>query len=161
LLVRPPTLSELRELRTIAKLQFRGIPDAFIPEDIRLVLSPSTHKIRYLILDGKHYLSVRASDYRFVLHIPAGLTLHKLLPQPFCRVYVSHKYAGFIADGGNVFTKHVVWADPDIRPGDEVVVIDYDTGEVIGVGKASKPGWEMIYYGWGEGVRIREGINEV
>jgi len=60
-----------------------------------------------------------------------------------------------------VFTKHVVWADPDIRPGDEVVVVDYETGEVIGVGKASKPGWEMIYYGWGEGVRIREGINEV
>jgi len=158
---RPPTPSELEELRAIAKIQFRGIDDSFIPDDVLLVISPSTHKIRYLILNGKHYLSIRASDYRFILHIPAGLALHKLLPQPLCRVYIDHKYASFIADGGNVFTKHIVFADPDIRPGDEVVVVDHETGEVVGVGKASKPGWEMIYYGWGEGVRIREGINEV
>ena len=150
---------ELEELRWIANLQFDGYGVELIPDDIILVISPSTGKIRYLLHDNKLYLSLRAGDHRFLLHIPSGKVLNKVAKHPRFRVYVNNNYAEFIKSGGNVFSKHVVMADPEIRPGDEVVVVD-ENGELIGVGRAIRPGWEMIYYNWGEAVRIREGVLE-
>ncbi len=153
-----PTPEELDELRWIADLQFRGFGRDLIPPNIVIVISPSTGKIRYLELDGRIYLSVRASDYRFILHISAGRKLNQIIPHPLLRVYVDDKYSEYIADGGNVFCKHVVLADPYIRPGDEVLAVEYPTSKLLGVGRAVKPGWEITYYKWGEAIRIREGV---
>ncbi len=157
---RPPTPNELEELRWIADLQFRGYGREVIPANIILVISPSTGKIRYLELNGKIYLSIRASDYRYILHVEAGKILNKVLPHPLLRVYVDEKYSRFIEEGGNVFCKHVVMADPDIKPGDEVLAVEYGSNRLLGVGRAVKPGWEVTYYKWGEAIRIREGIGE-
>lgn len=157
---RRPTVEELEELRAIADLEFRGVGEQLIPDDIVLVISPSTMKIRYLLLDNKIYLSIRAGDYRFILHVSAGKVLNKILPHPHLRIYVNSRYSEFIASGGNVFCKHVVMADPNIKPGDEVLVVDSDSYELLGVGRAIKPGWEITYYSWGEAVRLREGVSE-
>lgn len=157
---RTPSPQELSELRRIADIQFRGVGNELIPSDILLVLSPATGKIRYLEWKNKLYLSIRASDYRFLLHVPSGLVLNTILPHPHLRVYVDPKYSRFIAEGGNVFCKHVAYADPEIRPGDEVLVVDASSHELLGVGRAVKPGWEITYYRWGEAIRIREGVLE-
>ncbi|ADI32640.1 PUA domain-containing protein [Staphylothermus hellenicus] len=157
---RRPSVEELEELRTIADLEFRGVGRQLIPDDIVLVISPSTMKIRYLLFNNEIYLSLRAGDYRFILHVPAGRVLNKILPHPHLRIYVNSRYSGFIASGGNVFCKHVVMADPNIKPGDEVLVVDSDSYKLLGVGRAIKPGWEITYYRWGEAVRIREGVLE-
>ncbi len=160
LIKRKPTSDELEGLRRIADLQFRGYGEEAIPDNILLVISPSTQKIRYILYEGKIYLSLRAGDHRFILHVPAGYRLNNILPHPLLRVYVDSKYGRFITSGGNVFCKHVVLADPDIRPGDEVLVVDADTHQLLGVGRAIKPGWEITYYSWGEAVRIKEGVLE-
>jgi uncharacterized protein with predicted RNA binding PUA domain len=160
LIKRRPTSEELKSLRRIADLQFGGYGDEIIPDNILLVISPSTQKIRYLLYDGKIYLSLRAGDHRFILHVPAGYRLNHILPHPMLRVYVDSRYSEFVASGGNVFCKHVVLADPNIRPGDEVLVIDSDTYRLLGVGRAIKPGWEITYYSWGEAVRVKEGVLE-
>ncbi len=161
MIIRPPTCEEYRELVAIADLQFHGFGGEIIPKEILVVVSPSTQKIRYLIYNGKHFLALRAGDHRFILHIEGGRRINKVLPHPYLRVYVNSNYSQFIAKGGNVFCKHVVMADPDIRPGDEVLVVDIDTLELVGVGRAIKPGWEITYYSWGEAVRVREGVSEV
>jgi len=152
------TESEIEELRYIAGLQF-GVGEEFIPDDAEGEFSRTTLKLRRIIVDSKPYLAVRASDYRFNLYITSGLVLNKILPHPKMRVYVLSKYADFIAKGGNVFCKHVLMADPDIRPEDEVLVVD-EKGELLAVGRAIKPGWEMVFYKWGEAVRIRRGVSE-
>ena len=54
---------------------------------------------------------------------------------------------------GNLFAVGVEEADPNIRKGDEAVVIR--DGEVVGVGMASMSGSEMIELSRGEAVRIR------
>jgi len=149
-------MEELEELRSIADLQFYGVGEKLIPEDIVVVLSPSTYRIRYILLNNEIYLTLRASDHRFLLHIRAATRLNKILPHPLMRVYVNPKYSIYISEGGNVFAKHVVIADPEIRPGDEVLVLDYNTKELLGVGKAVKPGWCIPYHSWGEAVRLRE-----
>ena len=41
-----------------------------------------------------------------------------------CRVVASDDAAPFVAKGGNVFAKHVLSVDPEIRAGEEVLVVD-------------------------------------
>lgn len=147
-------------MRGIASIQFRGFGREIIPEDVELLISPSTRKIRRLVVKDELYLSLRASDYRFVLHMPAARVINSVLPHPFIRVYVNNYYSAFVRERGNLFAKHVVAADPSIRPGDEVVIVDADSYDVIGVGRAVKPGWAMPLHGWGEAVRVRERSGE-
>ncbi len=152
-----PSSEELSMLRTIASIQFRGIPHDFIPDDILLHKSPSTMRIRMIFWKNKPFLSLRASDYYLIPHILAGYRLNEYLPIPLLRVVVSNKYSRFIARGGNVFCPHIVFADPSIRPREEIVVVDEDY-RVLAVGRALLPGWAMTYFNRGEAVRVRESI---
>ena len=157
---RKPTREELEELRWIADLQFNGFGHELIPDDVEIVLSPSTYKIRYLLLNDTLYLSLRAGDHRFLLHLLAGERLNEIVPHPRFRVYVNPRYSRFVVKGGNVFTKHVVLSDPEIRPGDEVLIVEYGSSKYIGVGKAVKPGWAIPFHGWGEAVKVRETVGD-
>jgi len=148
----------LVELRSIADLQFRGVGSKLIPDNVLLAISPTTLKIRHLLLNDRIYLSLRAGDHRYILHMDAGYRLNTVLKPPLLRVYVNHKYSEYVAEGGNVFAKHVVSSDPSIKPGDEVLVIDFDTQELIAVGKAVKPGSTIPYHNWGEAVKVRESV---
>jgi len=154
LITRKPLKEELDEARRIAEYQFNVRGEDFIPDDSVFILSPRTYKLRMILVNGEKYLSLRAQDYRFILHLEAGRRLNKLLPHPYHRVYVKPEYSVFIREGGNLFSKHVLMADPGIRPEDEVLVMDGD--EVIAVGRAMLPGWEIVYYKRGEAIRIRE-----
>lgn len=51
------------------------------------------------------------------------------------RVVVSDHAVPFVARGGRVFSKLVLRADPDVNPGDEVLVLDRNE-RVITVAKA-------------------------
>ena len=155
-----PTPSELLELRSIASLQFRGVGTSFIPDNILVQRSPSTYRIRIVFLDKKPLVSLRAADYRLLLRIYGGIRLNKILSFPLLRVVVSNKYSSFIAEGGNVFAAHIVFADPEIRPYDEVIVVNEDS-EVLAVGRALLPGYIMTFFSRGEAVRVREGIKEL
>lgn len=157
---RRPTLNELKQLREIANLQFRGVGDAIIPDNISVLVSPTTLKIRALTIDDEIYMTLRAGDHRFVLHKAAAVKLNKVLQHPCLRVYVNENYCEFVIKGGNVFSKHVVLSDPTIRPGDEVLVHSYPTLELIATGRAIKPGWAMNLYSWGEAVRVKERIRK-
>lgn len=151
------TADELKELRAIAEYQFGIRGDMLLPEDVIAVVSPGTNRIRVLEKGGEKYLSVRAGDYRFNLHILSARVLHAHLPPPYLRVYVKNEYAPFVMRGGNVFAKHVMMADPHIRPGDEVLVVD-ENDTLIAVGRAVLAGHEIVYYKRGEAVRVREGV---
>ncbi|MCY0867970.1 MAG: pseudouridine synthase [Desulfurococcus sp.] len=156
--IRRPEPRELSELRWIARLQF-GVRGEFIPDSVELAVSPSTMKVRHVMLGGVKYLTLRAGDYRFNLHVASGRVLNKMLPYPKLRVYVKRDYAEFIAAGGNLFSRHVLAADPGIRPGDEVLVVSL-SGDLLAVGRAVLAGHEMVYYKRGEAVRVREGVME-
>ena len=155
-----PTPEELEELRNIASFQFRGVGKEFITKDVYVVRSPKTYRIRAIILDNRILATVRASDYRLLLRIYGGLRLNKILDKPFMRVMVSNKYAKFIIDGGNVFAPHILFMDPEIRPHEEVLVVDEDWN-LIAVGKAILPGWIATLFNRGEVVRVRESIGRV
>lgn len=157
--IRKPTPSELAELREIAEIQFNAPGELLIPDQIYVSVSLNTNRVRLVIMNKTRYLAVRARDYRFNLYLPAGKVLNSILPHPRLRIYVKEEYAEFIARGGTLFAKHVLMADPDVRPGDEVLVVD-PTGTLLAVGRSRLSGWEMVYYNRGEAVKIREGAYE-
>jgi uncharacterized protein with predicted RNA binding PUA domain len=57
-----------------------------------------------------------------------------------------------------VFSVAVLGADPNIRPGDEVVVISPDD-EVLGVGRSEMSGIEMCEFEKGRAVSVRHKVD--
>jgi len=74
-------------------------------------------------------------------------------------VKVSKNAAPFIAEGKSVFAKHVIAADPEIRPQEEIIAINEDN-KVLAVGKAVLTGREMKAFKRGVAVRVRKGAAE-
>jgi uncharacterized protein with predicted RNA binding PUA domain len=70
---------------------------------------------------------------------------------------VSNDVASFVAEGKSVFAKHVVAADSEIRPEEEVTVLDED-GRLLAVGRAVLTGREMLAFKRGVAVKVRRGI---
>ncbi|HWQ19258.1 MAG TPA: PUA domain-containing protein [Methanotrichaceae archaeon] len=132
----------LNRARIIADFQFGlGAGAALVPDDATFKLS-STGRLRYLYSGSERIATLRASDNLLTLSMLGAQRLHSFFPSPSLRVVVSKDVAPFIAKGGNVFAKHVLKADPQIRAGEEVLVVD-DQDRLIATGKAALSPEEM------------------
>lgn len=144
------------QVQVIADFQFgRGAGAALFPEDCEFILS-RTGRIRQVTLGGKRLVTVRAMDGNLTLGIDGALRLLAALPPPAYRVVVLDEVAEFICQGKNTFAKHVVAADPDIRAGDEVMVVTNDD-ELLATGSAVLSGREMLLFNYGVAVKVRQG----
>ena len=74
-------------------------------------------------------------------------------------VKVREDVSDFIAKGRTVFAKHVIDCDGEIRPGEEVAVINKEYA-VLAVGRAVLAGSEMKAFKHSIAVRVRRGISE-
>jgi uncharacterized protein with predicted RNA binding PUA domain len=82
-----------------------------------------------------------------------------VLPPPKLRVTVQEEVERFIAEGGDLFAKHVASADSELRAGEEAIVVS-SSGSVLAVGKALLAGEEMLGFKRGIAVKVRKGVNE-
>ena len=75
--------------------------------------------------------------------------LHALFESPHLRVVASEDAAPFVAKGGNVFAKHVLSVDEEIRAGEEVLVVD-SQDRLLATGTAVLAPEEMLQIkrGW-------------
>lgn len=155
----PPKLHELRRIRVIADYQFgRGAWKAF-PDSILITRSPRTHKIRYIYKDEKLLATLRAKDGYLALTVHGGQALQKLFKPPRLRVRVMPEVEEFIRKGGNVFAKHVVRVDPELRPEEEVLVVGR-RDNLLAVGRSFFNAAEMMSFTVGMAVKVRHGIEE-
>lgn len=83
--------------------------------------------------------------------------LHAVLRPPRLRVTVSEEVAPLVATGRTVFAKHVVVADPEIRPAEEILVVD-PHDKLLASGKALLNGREMVAFKTGVAVVVRRGF---
>jgi uncharacterized protein with predicted RNA binding PUA domain len=82
--------------------------------------------------------------------------LKAVIPAPGYRVVIREDVAEFVAQGKNAFAKHVLAADPDIRTGDDVLVVaEHD--RLIACGSALVSGSEMLAFNYGVAVKVRQG----
>jgi 7-cyano-7-deazaguanine tRNA-ribosyltransferase len=149
---------DLRKIRAIADYQFgKGAGNALFKGKIEIIKSKKTGKIRNVICNGKHVVSMRASDGFFTLKKEGGKILHNYFAQPKMRVYVATEAIPFIKDGKNVFTKFVLDACKELRPYDEALIVS-EKDELIAVGQCMLNREEMIDFERGIAVITREAI---
>lgn len=155
-----PNRNVVEMLRAVLAYQLGKEACALLEEgEIKVRLSPATGRIREIYIGGELIGTIRASDGFFVPTLKGATKLLKVLPPLKRKVVVERGAAPFIAQGRTVFCKHVVNADPEIKPGDEVLVVDTE-GTLVGVGKAIVSGIEMVSKKAGRAVKVRKGVSE-
>lgn len=153
----PETNSHLKRVRIIADYQFgRGAGDAIFPDNVDFQMS-TTGRVRQILFEGKRIATVRAQDGILTLSIAGAMKLHGFLKFPQNRVVVNSDAAPFVAKGKNAFARHVVDADPEIRAGEEVLVVD-ENDDLLATGKAVLCALEMTAFKKGMAVEVRNGI---
>ncbi|WP_292319447.1 PUA domain-containing protein [Caldisphaera sp.] len=145
-----PSESQLETIKAILSYQFDSrVADAFIKKPLKI--SMRLGKIRYVYLEEKRIMTLRPTDFGFTLDIESGKIVLENSEYPKYRVVVKEG-VNYL---GDVMGIDVIDADPSIKPGDEVVIIN-NKGEIVGIGKARVPGFMMKSIGKGEAVRIRK-----
>jgi 7-cyano-7-deazaguanine tRNA-ribosyltransferase len=144
--------------RATADMQFgKGAADVLLNGNVELVTSKKTGKLRNVMVDGEHILSMRAHDGMYTLKLAGARRLHGVWEVPRMRVVVNEDAAPFAREGKSQFAQFILDADDDIRPGDEVLVTDA-ADVLLGVGRALLNRREMLSFQKGMAVKMREGI---
>lgn len=150
----------LRVLRGVANYQFGPrIGRILFPGNLTITKSPRTGRIRHTYANNELVATVRPTDGYLALTLAGAKRIMKKIPRPRFRVVVMNAVAKFISEGRNVFAKHVIEADFEIRPAAEVIVVD-EKDRILAVGKAVLNGEEMIVFERGVAVKVRRGIKE-
>ncbi len=152
--------ADLIRAKAVARYQF-GLEaaDALFREPIQLVTSRKTGKIRNVISDGEHVLSMRAGDGLYTLRMEGARRIVGSVPAPHMRVAVSDDAVPFVSEGKNVFAQFVLSCDPEIRPMEEVIVTDRDD-RPIATGRAFLVESEMRAMRKGMAVKVRSGSDD-
>lgn len=149
--------SALRRVRSIADYQFgKGLGVRLFPENVKILYSKTTGRIRYVNLNGERLATLRPTDGLLSLSIIAAKRIVEDARFAQCLVTVRDDVSKFVADGSDVFAAHVVKADNAIHAKDEVVVVD-EAGKVLAVGRALLSSSEMKAFKTGIAVKVRHG----
>ncbi|MEM2129238.1 MAG: PUA domain-containing protein [Candidatus Bathyarchaeia archaeon] len=144
-------------IRKIADYQFgKGAGDILFPKEVSIVLSKRTKKVRYIYLGDNLIATLKPTVSLFSLTIAGAQRLVDHMNPLRQWVKVKDEVAKFVQKGGDVFAKHVSDVDSEIRPLEEVIVID-EKFKVIAVGKAMLSGDEMKVFKKGVAVKVRKG----
>ncbi len=148
--------SDLDALRTVAAYQFgSGAGEALFAGEI-VIQRTGSGRPQQILADGDRVVSY-GTDGRFTLGAAGGERLQRELDSPAHRVVVGDDSEPFVRDGKNVFAKFVRAVDPQIRPGDEVLV-EHHRGALLAVGRAELSADAMIDFDTGMAVKVRDGI---
>ena len=148
----------LRKIRSIADYQLRrGAGEALFPKGVTVDLSPTTKRIRFISLNGELLATLKPTNSLFALTLAGASRLLKKFKPVTLRVIINKDVEEVIRHGNNVFSKHVISADKEIRPLDEVLVVNSgDT--LLAVGRAILTGEEMLAFKRGIAVKTRRGV---
>jgi predicted RNA-binding protein (TIGR00451 family) len=147
----------LQKIRAIADYQFgEKAGESLFPQEVSVIISKRTKRIRHVYLDDKLLATLRPTVGLFSLTIEGAQRLVENMKPPRSWVQVQDDVASFIKKGGDVFAKHVIDNDNEIRPMEEIIILDRKQ-RVIAVGKAVLSGDEMKAFKKGVAVKVRRG----
>jgi predicted RNA-binding protein (TIGR00451 family) len=153
-------MDALQKIRSVADYQFgRDAGMKLFPDAVRIVYSRNTGKIRHIHLKEELLATLRPTTGLLILTVAGAKRLVREVNPLRCWVKVDDDAEAFVKKGRSAFAKHVIDADPEIRPNEEVVVINR-TDNVLAVGRAMLSGEEMTQFSRGIAVRVRRGVAE-
>ncbi len=151
---------ELLRIRKLADFQFgRGTGETLFPENVEITISRKTKKIRYIYQNHTLLATLRPTNGFFSLSLAGARNLVKALGPKAPILEISEEASNFIRRGGDVFAKHVISVNEEIRSGEEIIVLS-PLSEIVGVGRALLSGCEMKSFRRGIAVKIRKGTIE-
>ena len=152
-----PTLVQLRKLIGIANYQFgRGAGHALFNKNVKVSCSRRTGRIRHIFRNNELIATLRPKDGYFALTMAGAKLILSGMKETSNLVVVQDDVSEFIRAGGDVFAKHIVYADPRLRPAEEVIVVD-EKKHPLAVGRAVLSGNDMQYFKLGVAVKVRRG----
>jgi uncharacterized protein with predicted RNA binding PUA domain len=155
-------LLSLRKLKAICDYQFGpDITDILFEnaEIIKFERSKNTNKIRYVFYDNDLLLSLRPTNGLFTLSPLAAKKIVESTSPPKLRAIILNEVSDFIRNGRNVFCKHVVDIDENLRPMDEVIVVN-ENDELLAIGRLKIPTPYVKAFKEGIAINTRKGINK-
>jgi predicted RNA-binding protein (TIGR00451 family) len=153
-------MDALGKIRSVADYQFgRDAGKKLFPDEVNIVYSKNTGKIRHIHLKKELLATLRPTTGLFVLTLAGAKRLTRELKPIRCWVKIMDEAEPFVAKGRSAFAKHVIDADMEIRPQDEVIVMNMKN-DVLAVGRALLSGKEMKEFCRGVAVRVRRGVAE-
>jgi len=152
----------LRKVKAICDYQFDPeITDILFDnqEEIRLERSKNTNKIRYIYIKDNLLLTLRPNNGFFTLSFFSAKKIISNTTPPKLRAVVSTEISDFIKNGRNVFCKHVIDIDENLRPMDEVIIVDQND-ELLAIGRLKIPIAYVKTFKNGVAINVRKGINK-
>ena len=147
----------MKRIRSTADYQFgKGVGIKLFPENVEILYSQTTGRIRYVNLNGERLATLRPTDGLLSLSITAAKCIVENADFAQCFVTVRNDVSKFVADGSDVFAAHIVKADDVIHAKDEVIVVD-EAGKILAVGRAMLSSSEMKAFKTGIAVKVRHG----
>ncbi|MDW7732033.1 MAG: PUA domain-containing protein [Methanolobus sp.] len=143
----------------MADFQFgKGCGNFLFPESVSFRLS-KTKRVRQVFNENEHLATVRAKDGMLTLGMEGARLIHDHLPAPARRVVVSEDAVPFVAKGKTTFAKHVMSLDPELRAGDEVVIVS-ESDELLATGQLLFSPRELFSLDRGAAVDVRRGKDQ-
>ena len=161
---KPATYIELIQLRGTANYLFScDIGEFIFPSGIDIVYSKS-NKPKHIFLGDELIATIRPHDgYVILSEFGFALLLKKLKSEKIScikKILVRDDIVPHLKKYKTLFAKHIVDVSPNIRPQEEVIIIN-SKGEVLAVGRALLNGEEMVAFKRGVAVKVRVGKNKV
>ncbi|MHA2283269.1 MAG: PUA domain-containing protein [Promethearchaeota archaeon] len=150
----------LRQAKAISDYQFgKDITNLLFKDidNIRIERSSTTQKIRYIFLKNDLILTLRPTNGFFTLSIHSARIIITNFGAPKLRIIVLNEISEFIKKGRNVFCKHVIDIDENLRPLDEVIVVNQDD-ELLAIGRLKLPSMYVKSFSSGIAVNVRKGV---
>lgn len=150
----------LLKIRTIVDYHFYpGAGEALFPTTATIKYSSRTGRAKEIYYRGNLLATLQPIYGIYIPTLEGFRRLCRRFKYPRFRVTIKNDVANIIKQGKNVFAKHVVKADTNIRIEDEVAVTD-EKGDLLAVGKAVLSGKAMTSFRRGIAVRVRHGVAE-
>jgi 7-cyano-7-deazaguanine tRNA-ribosyltransferase len=146
----PKTKNSIEKLKAVSQYWF-GVN--IFKDNMKIDVSRRTHKIRAVYDDNRLFASVRAQDFMILLHEGAKV-LYKKTKRFRVQLVADKDVEKYAREGRSVFAKFVKKADPNIIPGQEVLVVN-SKGKLLATGEALLTAKEMKEFKRGAAVKLR------
>jgi len=153
---------DLRKIKAISDFQFNPmVTDILFDNDhkINMEYSKNTGRIKHIYYDDKLLLNFRPQNGLFTLSLYAAIKIIKQTTIPHLRAVVLSDISEFIKEGRNVFCKHITEIDDNLRPLDEVIVVNQED-ELLAIGKLILPVPYIKSFISGIAIKVRKGVNK-
>lgn len=145
--VRPAFEHDIEMIRSLVDRQFgEGTGKAFLPDGHIVLLNkaPSLDRMDEVIIDGRSVASVRydlGKGWVFLNRMQSAMRISHAMTKGY--VVCDPSAVKFVQESKNLMAPGVIGASPDVKPGDEVVIIIEDH-TAIGTGVAKMAAEEMV-----------------